>query len=194
VPAGARRLEPAAWLKSALPLLSILACELMLQNADVLIISRHLTPSEVAVYFAAAKTISMVLFVHYAVGSAAASGFSALDARGDKAGLRAAVSAAVNWTFWPSLALAGLILALGRPLLKLFGPAFVDGHKLMLPLAIGFLARAPWAHRSSCSTCSGSRGCAPSCWWQPPHSASPCASSSCRFSGRLAPPSRAPPA
>ncbi|MGE3919264.1 MAG: polysaccharide biosynthesis C-terminal domain-containing protein, partial [Hyphomicrobiaceae bacterium] len=47
-----------------------------------------------------------------------------------------------SWTFWPSLAAAALILALGKPLLWLFGPQFMDGYPVMLVLAAGFLARA----------------------------------------------------
>ena len=34
----------------------------------------------------------------------------------------------INWTFWPSLAATVLILALGKPILWLFGPQFVDGY------------------------------------------------------------------
>lgn len=142
LPAGRRRFEPSGWLAASLPLLAIAGCELLLQNVDVLVLSHYRPPAEVAIYFAAAKTMSIVLFVHYAVGSAAAGRLSALNARGDKAGLQAAVAAAVNWTFWPSLTLACLILALGRPVLALFGPSFADGHYLMFALAMGFLARA----------------------------------------------------
>src|SRR5262249_7827789 len=35
-----------------------------------------------------------------------------------------------------------LVLALGRPMLRLFGPGFADGYHLMFLLAIGLLARS----------------------------------------------------
>ena len=68
--------------------------------------------------------------------------FAALGARGDKEALRAFVRDAVHWTFWPSLAAAILLLALGLPLLWLFGPQFVEGYPVMLILVVGFLFRS----------------------------------------------------
>jgi O-antigen/teichoic acid export membrane protein len=139
---GERRYAFPAWLSAAMPLLVVAACELTLQSADVLIISHYLTPTDVAIYFAAAKTMSLIMFVHYAVGSAVANRFAALGARGDKETLRAFVRDAVHWTFWPSLAAAIVLLALGYPLLWLFGPRFVEGYPVMLILVIGFLFRS----------------------------------------------------
>jgi O-antigen/teichoic acid export membrane protein len=142
VPTGPRIRTTAAWLRVSLPLLAITSCELLLQNTDILVVSHFLTPTDVAIYFAAAKTMSLVMFVHYAVGSAMAKRFSALEARGDTAALKAFVHDAANWTFWPSLAAALGLLALGKPLLWLFGPQFTAGYPVMLILVFGFLGRA----------------------------------------------------
>jgi len=139
---GPRHFAFATWFTAAMPLLVIDACELVFQSADVLIVSHYLTPTDVAIYFAAAKTMSLIMFVHYAVGSAVANRFAALGARGDKESLRAFVRDAVHWTFWPSLAAAIFILALGMPLLWLFGPQFVAGYPVMLILVVGFLFRS----------------------------------------------------
>ena len=139
---GPRRYAFKSWLTSSLPFLVILGCELALQNTDILVISRYLTPADTGIYFAAGKTMALIMFVHYAVGSAVANRFSALSARGDKEGLRAFVKDAVNWTFWPSLAGAVIILALGKPLLWLFGPQFEAGYPVMAILVVGFLFRS----------------------------------------------------
>ena len=139
---GPARYEPRLWITTSLPLLAISGCEILLQNTDVLVLSRFTQPADVAVYFAAGKTMSLVMFIHYAVGSAMANRFAILKARGDEAALRDAVRNAVRWTFWPSLLAAAVILALGRPLLSLFGPAFVDGYRVMAILVVGFLARS----------------------------------------------------
>jgi O-antigen/teichoic acid export membrane protein len=48
----------------------------------------------------------------------------------------------VRWTFWPTLLTIGGILALGKPILWLFGPSFDDGYPLMFILAIALVARA----------------------------------------------------
>ena len=136
------RYEPRTWLAASLPVMAIGGAELALQNTDVLVLSLVAAPATVAVYFAAAKTMSLVMFVHYAVGSAMASRFAALHARGDRAGLEVAVRDGVRWTFWPSFAGAIAILALGGPLLSLFGPTFADGYPVMAILVLGFLARS----------------------------------------------------
>lgn len=142
VPAGPRTYTFKSWFKTSLPLVLIAACELALQNTDVLVISRYMSPTDVGIYFAAGKTMALIMFVHYAVGSAVAHKFAALNARGDKEGLREFVKDAVNWTFWPSLAGAILILALGKPLLWLFGPQFEAGYPVMCILVVGFLVRS----------------------------------------------------
>lgn len=130
------------WLKASMPLAVITACDLALQNVDVLIISKFMSPTDVGIYFAAAKTMSLIMFVHYAVGSATANRFSALQARKDGEGLRRLCKDAVNWTFWPSLAGAVVILALGKPLLWLFGPQFEAGYPVMMILVVGFMLRS----------------------------------------------------
>ncbi len=142
VPPGKRSYDVAGWAHISAPLLMISACEVVLQNTDVLVISTFLTPMDAGIYFAAAKTMALIMFVHYAVGSAFANQFSALNARGDEKELRSFVRDAVRWTFWPSLAAAVLILALGKPLLWLFGPEFASGYPVMLVLVVGFLFRS----------------------------------------------------
>lgn len=142
VPSGPRARNFKFWFKTSLPLVLIAACELALQNTDVLVISRYMSPTDVGIYFAAGKTMALIMFVHYAVGSAVAHKFAALNARGDKEGLREFVKDAVNWTFWPSLAGALLILLLGKPLLWLFGPQFEAGYPVMCILVVGFLFRS----------------------------------------------------
>jgi O-antigen/teichoic acid export membrane protein len=139
---GPRERPAGWWLGTSLPLLAITFSEILLQNTDVLVISQTLTPRDVGIYFAAAKTMSLVMFIHYAVGSAMGGRLAALNARGDRQALAKAVAEAVRWTFWPSLAAAAGILLLGKPLLWLFGPQFVDGYPVMLVIVLGFLARA----------------------------------------------------
>lgn len=141
-PVGPRRVDLALWTRTALPLLVIGGCEMLLQNTDVLIVSAYLSPSDVAIYFAAAKTMALIMFVHYAVGSASANRFAAHSARGDHDALARDVRDAVHLTFWPSLLLGGIILLCGEFLLSLFGPEFVAGYPVMMILVVGFLARS----------------------------------------------------
>jgi O-antigen/teichoic acid export membrane protein len=142
VPNGERTYDFKAWFSISMPLLAIYGAELVMQNADVILLAAYRPAAEVGMYFAAAKTMALVMFVHYAVGSAAAHRFSALKARGDDAGLKRAVRDGVRWTFLPSLAAAITLLALGKPLLWLFSPEFTQAYPVMAILVIGFLARA----------------------------------------------------
>lgn len=142
VPPGQRRMSWRLWAATSAPLLLIMAAELAMQNADVLIVAHYLAPTEVAIYFAAAKTMGLILFVHYAVGSAAAGRFAQLNARGDRAALEAFVRDAVRWTFWPSLAAALALLVAGWPLLRLFGAEFTSAYGVMAVLVLGFMARS----------------------------------------------------
>ena len=130
------------WMATSLPLSVMIACDLALQNVDILVISRFMSPVDVGIYFAAAKTMSLIMFVHYAVGSAVANRFAKLNARGDKAALQELVTDSVNWTFWPSLLSAVVILVLGKPLLWLFGPGFENGYPVMMILVAGFMIRS----------------------------------------------------
>ncbi len=142
VPSGARAYRRGFWLKASLPLVMILGFELLLQNTDILVISAYMSPSDVGIYFAALKTIGLVSFVHFAVGAAVAKRYSALNVRGEKEKLHAIVRDAAAWTFWPSLAGAGALLILGKPLLWLFGPEFTSAYGVMFILAVGLLIRA----------------------------------------------------
>lgn len=137
-----RQYDFGGWMRQSLPLAIIVFCELVFQNADLLVISQYLTPHEAGIYYASAKTMALIMFVHYAVGSAIANRFAAVDAREDRAALEALVRDGVNWTFWPSLAAGVIILALGMPLLKLFGPEFEAGYAVMAIMVVGFLLRS----------------------------------------------------
>ena len=139
---GPREIQVRMWLATSLPICFISACELVLQNVDVLVLTRYVDASLVGVYFAALKTISLISFVNYAVGSAFASRLSALKARGDHAGLEKAVRLGATWSFWPSLAGAAVLLLLGKPLLAMFGAEFTSGYPTMFLLAVGFLVRS----------------------------------------------------
>ncbi|MEO0671828.1 MAG: lipopolysaccharide biosynthesis protein [Pseudomonadota bacterium] len=142
VATGARDHDVRRWAVVALPLFVIGGCEVFLQTTDVLILSAFAAPDDVGIYFAAAKTMALIMFVHYAVGSAAARQFARHAANEDRAALLRTVRDAVRFTFWPSLFGAIVIVALGPFLLSLFGPDFARGYPVMFVLVAGFLARA----------------------------------------------------
>jgi O-antigen/teichoic acid export membrane protein len=142
VPAGPRRYDFRAWLKTASPMFAVWAFYMLLIYIDVLVLRQFQPPEVVAHYYAAAKTLALVAFIHFAVSAAVAHRFAAHDVLGNRDALAALAASTVRWTFWPSiLAIVG-VLALGKPILWLFGPSFGDAYPLMFILAIPLLARA----------------------------------------------------
>jgi len=142
VPRGKRSFDVPAWLTVSLPLLAVGACEVVMQNADVMLISFFRPSADVGIYYAATKTAGLALFVHYAVGSAYAGRIASATALGDATEMRRLVRESVRWTFYPSLVVTLGILALGIPLLAMFGRDFTEAYQLMFILAAGVLARA----------------------------------------------------
>ncbi|MCC0035270.1 MAG: lipopolysaccharide biosynthesis protein [Hoeflea sp.] len=140
----ARRVEIhfRTWLAVAFPIFLIEGFYFMLTNADVIIVGLYLPPENVAVYFAAAKTMALVHFVYFAVKAAAAQRFSGLVSGADRQALAAFARQTVQWTFWPSLLVGILVIIAGPFLLSLFGPAFQEGHMIMVVLFAGILAKA----------------------------------------------------
>lgn len=142
IPSRERTYEICRWLSMSIPMFVVDGLYLMLMYVDVLVLNQFVPPEEVAIYYAAGKTLSFVAFVYFAVAAAAAHKFTEYHVAGDHVRLSDFVADAARWTFWPSLAATIVILACGWPLLWLFGAQFVRGYDLMFILAIGLLARA----------------------------------------------------
>jgi O-antigen/teichoic acid export membrane protein len=130
------------WVVTSAPILLTEGFYLLLTYADILVLQQFRPPDEVAVYYAAAKTLALVSFIYYAISATTAHRFSVYHVAGDRAGLSALIAQSIKWTFWPSVAATALLLAVGQPLLRLFGAQFAGGYHLMFILAAGLLARA----------------------------------------------------
>jgi O-antigen/teichoic acid export membrane protein len=142
VEAGPKAYDVRGWLATSLPILLVESFYLLLSYTDVLVLQQFRSSEEVGVYFAVVKTLALVSFIHYAMSATTAHRFAEYNALGDKARLSAYVAHAINWTFWPSLAATLVLLALGKPLLWLFGPQFTIGYDIMFVAAVGLVVRA----------------------------------------------------
>ena len=142
VVSGPKSYAPRAWLSTSAPISLVEGFYVLLTYADVIILTQFRPPQEVAVYYAAAKTLALVAFIYFAVAQTVAHKFSEYHVAGDRKRLADFLAQTIHMTFWPSLALIVLILLLGKPLLWMFGKDFVGGYPLMFIIAIGLLARA----------------------------------------------------
>lgn len=139
---GPKAYDFRGWLAISLPILMVESFYLLLSYTDVLMLQQFRSSEEVGVYFAVVKTLALVSFIHYAMSATTAHRFAEYHALGDKPRLAAYVTHAIQWTFWPSLAATIVLLALGKPLLWLFGPQFVVGYDIMFIAAIGLVVRS----------------------------------------------------
>jgi O-antigen/teichoic acid export membrane protein len=137
---GSPRLAVRAWLLVSLPMLVTEVSELLLASVDFLFVAAWVGTSEAGLYFAAQRSISLVAFVNFAVGAAAAS--SVAGAVSDRMRLAQEVRRAATLAFWPSLAGALALVAAGPLPLALFGPQYKDGTSILAILAVGFVARS----------------------------------------------------
>jgi O-antigen/teichoic acid export membrane protein len=139
---GPRRYEAATWLATALPIFVVEGFYLLLTYVDILALEHLRSPEEVAVYYAAARLLALVAFIYFAIAGATTHKFTQYHVAGDKERLARFFAETARWTFWPSLAACAVILALGKPLLRLFGAGFERGYLVMFVLAVGMMSRA----------------------------------------------------
>lgn len=142
VPAGPKTIRFSTWMAVAFPIFLIEGVGYLLTNSDVIVVGFFVEPEQVAIYFAAAKTMALVHFVYFSVKAAAGPRFSAIIAEGDRDKLAVFAAQTTRWAFWPALAVGLAVLAAGDFLLSLFGAAFTAGHIVMAVLLAGILAKA----------------------------------------------------
>jgi O-antigen/teichoic acid export membrane protein len=139
---GPKIFETKTWFATSLPIFVVEGFYLILTYVDIIALEHFRSPHDVAVYYAGARLLAIVAFVYFAVAGATTHKFTEYHVSGDRQRLAAFFGETVRWTFWPSLLVCAAILALGRPLLSLFGAEFEAGYGVMFILAIGLLARA----------------------------------------------------
>jgi O-antigen/teichoic acid export membrane protein len=139
---GAKAYEFKTWFSVSLPILIVEGFYLLLTNTDIVMLQHFRTPEDVAVYYAAAKTLALIAFVHFAVAAAVGHRFTQYHVANDRERLKDILADSIRWTFWASLAASVVILAMGPMLLSLFGKQFVGGYHLMLILVAGLMARS----------------------------------------------------
>jgi O-antigen/teichoic acid export membrane protein len=139
---GPRAYAVRSWLSVSTPIFVVEAFFLLLTYGDVLVLQIYRPPGEVGIYYAASKTMALVAFIYFSVAQTLAHKFAEYHVTGDRKRLADFLAIAVRMTFWPSLGAILVLLALGEPMLWMFGHEFTSGYYLMFILAIGLLARA----------------------------------------------------
>lgn len=152
---GPREISLRFWIAVSLPIFLVESFFFLLTNADVLMVGLYMSPDDVAVYFATVKTLAIAHFVYFAVKAGVAQRYAHLAHDGSAGQLALFARETVNWTFWPTVALAMVILLIGKPMLYLFGPGFDAGYPLLFVLILGVVARAAVGPAESLLTMTG---------------------------------------
>lgn len=137
-----RKYQMAIWAKVALPVFMAGGFYNLQANIDVMFVGYFLSPEKVALYYASLKVLAFVHFVHFALRTASAHHFSRYYSNNDMDGLADYARKIAQWSFWPTLLLASIMVLAGKYFLGMFGPQFVDGQVLLVILAAGIVARS----------------------------------------------------
>jgi len=138
----ARVHQTRTWFLVALPIFMIEGFYFLLTYAAILTLELFVGPDQVAVYYAATKTLAPVAFIYFSVAAAVTHKFTAFHVAGEHDKLERFLADTIHWTFWPSLIAAIGLLVVGRFILSMFGAGFEAGYPLMFVLSIGLLVRA----------------------------------------------------
>ena len=130
------------WVTSSLPLVLSSSVDELYIWSDILILGFMVPAPEVAIYFAAQRSMSLASFIQYAFMLVSAREFSLANAMRDRKELQQRISSATRWTFWLTLPAVAITFLAGYPLLRLFGPQFVEALPVMGILGLGFIIRA----------------------------------------------------
>jgi O-antigen/teichoic acid export membrane protein len=133
----AARYHIGRWIRTALPLAGTDVTEMLLLNADVLILGLFVAPEQVAFYFAATRIAQILAYVPYSATAATAQKFAKLSAPADRAELQALIGRTATLSTLAT-AFGALLLSLyAAPLLSLFGEDFAAAAPIVMLLSLG---------------------------------------------------------
>ncbi|WP_309085569.1 lipopolysaccharide biosynthesis protein [Chelativorans sp.] len=143
------------WIAVSIPIFLADGFFFLLTNADVLMVGYFMQPTDVAVYYATVKTLALVHFVYFAVKTGVAQRYAAYLHGDHSKELARFARETVYWTFWPAILMGLVVLALGKPILMLFGPGFDAGYPLLFLLVAAVVLRSAVGPAESLLTMSG---------------------------------------
>jgi len=136
------RYETPRWIRTALPLLGVSIFTGFLPEITVVLIGIHLPSEAVAIFQVSNRVALLIGFGLFAVDAFTAPETARLVAATQRDALQRIVNRATRLRFWASLAAVAALVALGKPILGLFGAEFESGYPVLVILALSQLALA----------------------------------------------------
>ncbi len=134
-PAGDRALRP--WLAASVPMMLITALAVVNLRTDVIMLGGLRDAAAAGVYAIAAQVAFGVRFGLLAASPAISGPAATLHASGGRTELRSTLRTAARIILAVAVAALAFLVAIGRPVLGLFGDEFEAGYDAMLILAVG---------------------------------------------------------
>lgn len=131
-----------AWLHSAAPLVWTLAMNVVLTSADTLLVGMLMDAQSAGVYRVASQMGMLVAFPVTAINLAVAPRISTLYRLGRLDDLARLAVTAARWSTASAVAAVAVVVALGQPMLSLYGPGFEEGYVPMILIAAAYLVSA----------------------------------------------------
>lgn len=127
------------WFGTALPVALVDLCEVLFQNADILILGLFVPAEWVAFYFAATRLSQFLGYVPYGISAATAQKYAGLAATGRRGELEGLVAGATLLSTGLTVLAALALWALAGPLLGLFGPDYAVAAPVVPVLCLGVI-------------------------------------------------------
>ena len=127
------------WFKTALPMAGADITEMLLLNADILILGLFVDPVLVAYYFAATRLAQILAYVPYGATAATAQKYAALAAPADRPEFQSLIGKTATLATAATATGALLLTLLAGPLLSLFGAGYVVAAPVVAVLSLGIL-------------------------------------------------------
>lgn len=130
------------WLETAWTMIFISSFNLILFQADTLMIGAMSGTVSAGIYTVVSKLSSLLVFVLVAVNSILAPMIADLHANNSRKELQHLISLGVQLVFFASLIFASFLIIMGKFILSLFGQDFSAAYLLLIILIVGQLVNA----------------------------------------------------
>lgn len=130
------------WRQSALPLILISLFTNYFIETDILLLSSLLDAEEVGIFNLCARFTAFTIFALHSVNQLALPDLADAHTRADRSGVTRALKRANLAGLGLSLSALIILAAVGRLVLGLVGPQFVQGYMVLVVLSFGQVARA----------------------------------------------------
>jgi O-antigen/teichoic acid export membrane protein len=134
--------ENRVWVKTGAPLLFVTLFTQYFPEISVVALGAFLPDTDVAVFNAGIRTSMFIGFGLTAIDTLTLPSVTRLYAGGERAKMQSVLVHATRVKFVAAVLAVGFMVVLGKPLLGLFGPEFVDGHNALIILTIAQVVRA----------------------------------------------------